>query len=51
MQPNYDIAFKCNFAYLNEETNIKTKDNEDQVFESNHHGNDEEENDNEPSDL
>lgn len=32
MEPNYDIAFKCNFAYLNEETMIVERRRVDREF-------------------
>jgi len=32
MEPELDIAFKCNFAYLNEETNIVEKRRADREF-------------------
>ena len=32
MQADYDIAFKCNFAYLNEETNIVERRRVDRKF-------------------
>ena len=33
MKPEYDIAFKCNFAYLNQETNIVEKRRCDREFD------------------
>ena len=32
MQPNYDIAFKCNFAYINDDTEIVERRRCDREF-------------------